>query len=163
MRPKRPHVASLDEVTITRESDAAIIAYKQPGIRTTHFTLGPDVHLMRDQEIPDRFNAGVRATEAMAAAYHHVAVEIPTGSPQIEYFERGDQWTPRGDVLRCIVDDGGPGGAPIIHIDDQELSWAEFGRLLCTYAGWGLRIVFVPDDRLEEEPDIEVREPDDHE
>ena len=27
------------------------------------------------------------------------------------------------------------------------------------YAGWGMRIVFVPDDELHEEPQIEVREP----
>jgi len=121
--------------------------------------LGPEVDRMTDQEILDRFNDGIRATEALAAAYHHVAVEIPPGRPQIKYFERGAQWTPRGDVLRCVVDDGGPRRTPIILIDDQELSWEEFGRLLCTYAGWGMRIVFVPDDRLEEEPDIEVREP----
>src|SRR4029453_17160245 len=78
--------------------------------------------------------------------------------PQIRYFERGDQSTPRGDVLRCEIDDGGPGGEPIIHIDDRELSWREFGRLLTTHAGWGMRIVFVPDDELDEEPRIEIRE-----
>jgi hypothetical protein len=43
-----------------------------------------------------------------------------------------------------------------VYVDDQELSLAEFGRLLTTYAGWGMRIVFVPDDRLDEEPDIVV-------
>jgi len=37
---------------------------------------------------------------------------------------------PRGDVLRCIIDDGGPKGEAVIHIDDQELSLREFGRLL---------------------------------
>jgi hypothetical protein len=36
----------------------------------------------------------------------------------------------------------------------------EFGTLLLTHGGWGMRIVFVPDDRLDEEPEIEVREPD---
>jgi hypothetical protein len=52
---------------------------------------------------------------------------------------------------------------PLIHVDDHELSWAEFGTLLLTHGGWGMRIVFVPDDRLDEEPEIEVREPDSQE
>jgi hypothetical protein len=42
------------------------------------------------------------------AEYVHIAIEIPQGEPQIEYFELGDQWTPRGDVLRCVISDGGP-------------------------------------------------------
>ena len=114
---------------------------------------------MTDREILDRFNADIRATEALAADYQHVAVEVPPGRPQIAYFSRGDQWTPRGDVLRCVIDEG-PDRMPLIHVDDHELSWAEFGTLLLTYGGWGMRIVFVPDDRLDEEPEIEVREPD---
>jgi hypothetical protein len=36
----RPHVASPDEVKITREGDAAIIEYADPKIAVTHFTLG---------------------------------------------------------------------------------------------------------------------------
>jgi hypothetical protein len=59
-------------------------------------------------------------------------------------------------VLRCEIDNGGPDGEPIIGIDDQELSWREFGRLLGTYAGWGMRIVFVPDDRLDEQPEVRI-------
>jgi hypothetical protein len=35
---------------------------------------------------------------------------------------------------------------PVIHIDDRELSWDDFGRTLCTYACWDMRVVFVPDD-----------------
>ena len=92
-----------------------------------------------------------------------MAIEIPPGRPQIEYFEQGDQWTPRGCVLRCVIDDGGPGNEPIIHVDDRELSWADFGRLLTTYAGWGMRIVFVPNDETHLEPRVEVSEPEDGE
>jgi len=58
-----------------------------------------------------------------------------------------------------VVDDGGPGGEPVIHIDEHELSWEEFGRLLTTYAGWGMQIVIVPEDETEREPRVEVREP----
>jgi hypothetical protein len=110
MRLKRPHVATLDEVVITREG--AVIAYKDRTVRTTHFRLGPEVHRMTDREILDRFNAGIRATEALAAAYKHVAVEVPPGRPQIAYFAQDDQWTPRGDVLRCVIETRGPTGCP---------------------------------------------------
>ncbi len=30
--------------------------------------------------------------------------------------------------------------------------------MLLTYAGWGMRVVFVPDDELERSPKIVVRE-----
>ena len=58
-----------------------------------------------------------------------------------------------GDVLRCIIDDGGPNGEVIIHIDDQELSLTEFGRLLRVHAGWGMRIAFVPEEFVTEKSD----------
>jgi hypothetical protein len=121
VRLKRPHVATLDEVAITREDDGAVIATRTGPSAPLTSGSGPEVHRMTDREILDRFNAGIRATEAFAADYRHVAVEIPPGRPQIAYFLRGDQWTPQGDVLRCVID--------------------------------------VPDDRLDEEPEIEVREP----
>ena len=35
----------------------------------------------------------------------------------------------------------------------------EFGRMLSTHAGWGMRIAFVPSEIVEEAPEIEVREP----
>jgi hypothetical protein len=52
------------------------------------------------------------------------------------------------------------GTQAVIEIDDQELSIEEFGRMLTTHAGWGMRICFVPEDEIEDEPEIEVREPD---
>lgn len=64
-------------------------------------------------------------------------------------------------MLRCHVDDGGPDGEAVIHIDDYELSMHELGKVLTSFAGWGMRIVMVPDDELTEEPVIEVRDPDD--
>lgn len=161
MRKRRPAVASLDEVAITREGDDAVIEYKDPGVATTYFRLGPSLRRMSDQEILDQFNAVLAADAEAAAGYEHVAIEIPDGRPQIRYFAPGDQWVPRGGVLRCLIDDGGPGGEAVIHVDDQALTLAEFGRLLCTYAGWGMRIAFVPEDAVGQAPVVEVREPDD--
>ena len=47
----------------------------------------------------------------------------------------------------------------MVVIDDKELSLEEFGRMLTTYARWGRRIEFVPEDQLHRRPADEVREP----
>jgi hypothetical protein len=158
---KKPYIATLDQVRISRQGENAVIEYIEPNVRTTHLTIGPEVQAMTDQEILERHNQVLRAQQQMASEYEHIAIEIPPGRPQIKYFEPGDQWTPRGDVLRCVIEDGGPDGEAVIYIDDQELSLKEFGRLLVTYAGWGMRIIFVPDDRIDEQPEIVVRDRDD--
>ena len=38
-----------------------------------------------------------------------------------------------------------------ICIDDQEYSLREFGQMLRLYAGWGMRLVFIPDNGVHEE------------
>ncbi len=159
MRLKRPVIASLDQVRITRGEDEALIEYNDPSISPTHLRLGARVKQVTDQEILACFNETIVARERARNEYEHQAIEIPPGKPQIEYFDEGDQWTPRGDVLRCIISDGGLNNEPIIHIDEHDLSWEEFGRLLSTCAGWGMRVVFVPDDETDLIPTIEVREP----
>ena len=60
--------------------------------------------------------------------------------------------------MRCIIDDGGPDGEPTIWIDDRELSLSEFGRLLTTFAGWGMRIAFVPEEDICDSPLIALRD-----
>ena len=102
MCPKRPHIASLDQVRISRVKDQAIIEYAESDVYVTHLKLGSKVWQMTDQEILDCFNECIEATEQMRAEYDHVAVEIPLGKPQIEYFEEGQQWTPRGSRGRWV-------------------------------------------------------------
>ena len=41
----------------------------------------------------------------------------------------------------------------------QKVRAEQFGKLLTTYAGWGMRIEFVPEDKLHRRPVHEVREP----
>lgn len=41
-RPKKPRMAQLEEVEISREGDTAIIQYRDPAISTVHFRIGPD-------------------------------------------------------------------------------------------------------------------------
>ena len=158
MKPKERYIARLDEVTITREGDSAVIRYKEEGILTTHLKIGPEIAGMSDEAILELFNDTLRAQAKLAAEYKHVAVEVPLGSPQIKYFARSYQWCPRGGVLRCLVEDN-ENGQWVVEIDDQKLSLEEFGRMLTTYAGWGMRIEFVPDDQLHRRPALEVREP----
>lgn len=51
-------------------------------------------------------------------------------------------------------------GTPrICELVRYRLGNVEFGRLLTTYAGWGMRVIFVPDDETQIEPRVEVREP----
>ena len=157
MRKKRPRVASADEVRITRDGEAAIIEFADSSIASTHLTVGPDIAEMTDQEILACYNDCVRAQTHAAATYEHVAIEIPVGRPQIEYEARSRQWVPRGDVLRCVIEDD-ENREPVIHIDDEELSWQEFGGC-SSRMRLGMRIKFVPDDSTHEEPVTEVREP----
>lgn len=87
-----------------------------------------------------------------------VAQEIPFGKPQIEYSSLCGQWVPRGDVLRCVVTCDAERRA-VVDIDGRELSMEEFGEMLLTREGWGMRISFVPEDDVDEEPTIQVSEP----
>ena len=160
MRIKKPRRASPDEVTISRSGEEAIISFVDPTISTTHLRIGPHVHETSDRALLDMFNDMMDVNEQLVAEYENVVIEIPPGQPQITYSELSNQWSPRGDLLRCHIDDGGPDGEVTVHIDDQELSLQEFGRLLSTHAGWGMRIAFVPSELVDEEAEIQIREPD---
>ena len=137
MRLKKPTRAIIDQVRITREGNDAIIDYADSGIARTRLTIGPDLATMTDRDIIDLLNGILAAQERILAACDKTVTEEPPGEKQIDYHEDSDRWVPRGDVLRCIIDDAGQNGEVTIHIDDQELSLAEFGRLLRVHAGWG--------------------------
>ena len=158
MRMKKPRRASMDEVKIAREGEDAIIENADPTVSVMHLKIGPAVQFMSDQQILDMFNAVITAQEDLRAEYDNTVTEIPPGRPQIEYAENADQWVPRGDVLRCYIEDNEDGEA-VIHIDDHELSLRDFGRMLTVHAGWGMRIAFVDEDSVGEEPEIIVRDP----
>ena len=158
MKPKERYIARLEEVTITREGDYAVIEYKEEGIPSTHLQIGPEIAGMSDEEIVDLYNECLRAEAKRAAEYKHVAVEVPLDSAQIEYVARCDQWVPRGSVLRCLIEDS-EHHQLVVKIDERELQLEQFGKLLTTYAGWGMRIEFVPEDEVHRRPVLEVREP----
>ncbi len=159
MKRKERYLVRLNEVKVSRGSDYADIDYKEAGVPSTRLVIGPEVSGLTDDEIVELFNDMLRGQAQLAAEDKHVAVEVPLGSPQIKYYARGDQWSPRGGVLRCLVEDD-ENGQLVVGIDDKQLSLQEFGRLLRTYAGWGMRIEFLPHDQLHRRPTLEVREPD---
>ena len=51
MKRKQRYIARLDEVTITREGEYAVIAYKEEGVPTTHLGIGPEIADMTDQSV----------------------------------------------------------------------------------------------------------------
>lgn len=163
MRRKRARISRIDEVRILREGDDAIIESRESAFETTHLRISPEVTAMTDEEILLLFNqliaAGIRHRDELG---EYVAIEVPSGSSQVMHYPGSiNQWAPRGMVLRCTIDHGGGDGGslPVIAVDDQEFSWDEFGRMLCTFAGCGMQLIFVPDDELERSPTIEVRKP----
>ena len=156
MRPKKPTHVLIDQVRITREGNDAIIDHADANLSGARIT---GIATMTDAEIVEMYNQILDSQWALLEAWDKTVVEEPPGEKQIDYHENSDQWVPRGDVLRCIIDDGGPDGEVIIHIDDQELSLTEFGRLLRVHAGWGMRIAFVPEEFVTENPTVKIRKP----
>jgi len=159
MRPKRPTHVLIDQVRVTREGNDAIIEHADANLSGARIAIGPGIATMTDADIVEMYSDILDAQWGLLEGWDKTVVEEPPGEKQIDYHENSDQWVPRGDVLRCIIDDGGPNGEVIIHIDDQELSLAEFGRLLSVHAGWGMRIAFVPEEFIAESPTVKMRKP----
>lgn len=160
MRFKKQFVASLDQVKITREGEVAVIEYADPEVAGTNLTLGSKIHRMTDQEILDAHNEILETIDELRATTEHVAREIPVGRPQLEYSVQCDQWVPRGDVVRGVVtcDDN---GRALVDIDGREFTMEEFGKMLLTHEGWGMRLTFVDEEHVDEAPAIEICEPED--
>ena len=156
-RPKKPIVATIHAVKITRDGEYAIIDYKDSKIGGINIKIGAEISSMTDQDILNLHNRIINDMEESIANYKHIAVEIPPGKPQVEYHDRSDQWVPRGDVLRCLIHDAEKGKL-VVEIDGRDFSLEEFGRMLSTWAGWGMRIVCVPDNEIEKVPVIEVKD-----
>jgi hypothetical protein len=163
--PKRPFVASPDEVRINRNGDYAIMEYADDNVATTHLKMGSQkLASMTDEELLDYWNEMTEAKEIHRNGLSYAATEIPAGKPQLEFFEEGNQWVPRGHVLRCeLLSDAAikPDlDEPFVSIDGRDFTLGEFMRMVGSFGGWGMRIEFVPNDELYERPKLTVRDPD---
>ena len=117
---------------------------------------------MTDGDLLAYWNDKIAATDEFIRTQEPLTLtEIPIGKPQVEYFEAGGQWVPRGHVLRSVIVNDAPPDLDdsFISIDDRDFTVAEFLRMVGTYGGWGMRIAFVPDDEIHEQPKIKVQEP----
>jgi hypothetical protein len=154
-RPRR-RVVRMDEVKIEREGNYVSFNYKDPEMGGTRFEMSPDMMRMSDEELLDFHNQHIRDLAAFAQQHRGRPLVEIVGRPQIEYFKEGYHWVPRGDVLRCVIGWDDRGGA-LVEIDDKVLTMEEFGHLLLSREGWGMRIAFVEEDELHKSPKIEVR------
>lgn len=163
MRSSRPNVVRREQVRIIRDGEAADIEYLEPEGPRVHLTIGPRITDMSDDDIVEALNTVIKAQEELAKSYVHVAQEVPPGRPQLKFFEAGGYWVPRGDVLRVVVTSRQVDweSEPAVEIDGREFTWEEFGRMLLTWEGWGVRMVVVPEDELNKRPTIALREPSD--
>ncbi len=162
MRTKKPRRSSVDEVKITRSGDVAIIEHADPTVAVVHMTIGPAIHQMSIEDILNLYNDTIEAQEQLAAAHDNVVIEVPPGHPQIRYAPGSDQWVPRGRLVRCFIDEN-EDGELLVHIDNNELTLREFSRMLLTFNGFGMRIAFVEEDCIYEEPEVIVCDPQDGE
>ncbi len=77
----------LDEVTITREGDCAVIQYKEAGIPTTHLKIGPEIAGMSNEAILELFNDTLRAQTQLAADRGFASAINSQGLKDCEIFD----------------------------------------------------------------------------
>jgi hypothetical protein len=150
---RNPYVASPDQIRITRQGDYAVFEYADDTVATTQVSFGKEkLASMSDEQLLDWWNRGIEARDEHRESIDYVATEIPPGKPQVEFFELGDQWTPRGHVLRCEIlhDTGMQVGLdePFVSLDGRDFTLREFTTMIGTFGGCGMRVEFVPKDAL---------------
>jgi hypothetical protein len=147
-------------VHISRDGEYAIIEHAETAYGITRLLLGPMLQNMSDAEVLEVFNEIIAAQDASVADPANRPVEIPRGRPQIEWLEDLQQWSARGHVLKCEVSDDEDGNL-VVHVDDKELDAEAFLQLIKPFAGWGMRITFMDESQIHEEPEVIIRDPDD--
>jgi len=157
---------TIDQARVARDGEYAVVSFEGFDLEPVRYHIGPSIAAMSDAEVLRQVQQGLAAADearsvsddAEPETNEVVALEIPPGSPQLEYLEDSETWVPRGDVVRCVLE-GKESGEVIIRVDDRQLSLDAFGRMLSAMEGWGMRLTFMPAERIEDLPVIEVSEP----
>ena len=153
-RRPQPRFACVDDVTISRDEKYAYIQFKD-GKDSVNFGIGSKIAKMTDEDVLVLYNECVASQLLSAAEWR--PTEIAEGRPQIKYDRKYRTWSAEGHVLRCLIGSDEQTDEIIIGIDDHDLSLAEFGKMLQSFQGWGMRIEFMSDDQLCDPPEPEVR------
>lgn len=128
-RKKRPHVATPDEVDITRDGDFAIIAYRDDSIETTQYRIGAErLTRMTDEDILTLWNAGLASSGDEAVRSRR---------------DMGPLVSELG-TLRCRVESypNGP-SQPFIRVGDRTYTPMELAHLLGSHVGWQISITMT--------------------
>jgi hypothetical protein len=65
----------------------------------------------------------------------------------------------QGQVLRCHLSDDEDGNL-VVYVDDKELDADAFLSLIRPFAGWGMRLTFMDESQVYDEPSVIIRDPD---
>lgn len=160
MHKRRLPQSTIDQVRISRDGEYALIEHADAAYGSVNLKFGPEIVTLTDREILDVFNDIIAAQEASIADPANRPTEIPKGRPQIEWLEDLQQWSARGHVLKCEVSDDEEGNL-VVYIDDKKLDSQSFLQLIKPFAGWGMRIAFMDESQIHDEPEVIVRDPDD--
>lgn len=157
--PRLAPAASLDEVRIERDGEAAIIHFADERFGPVRLNLGADNTGMTDLDVLEVHNEMSELRREAMDAYEYKAKEIPPGRPQVQLSRYGG-YEMRGDVLRALIE-GHEDGQTRLIIDGRTFTMPEVGHLLSCYEGWGVRLTVVPEDELHEVAEVHRVEPDD--
>ena len=146
----KPKIATPENVTISREGESAFVQFTDSKSAPIELKIGEAINLMDDLEVLELHNDVVRAQLKASAIWR--PTEIAEGFPQIKFDRDMGQWSAESHVLRCLIKSGADHTEPTIRIDNTELSLKEFGVLISHFDGWGMRVAFMPEEKLNSPP-----------
>jgi hypothetical protein len=129
VRKKRPHVATLEEVTITRDGEYAIIAYLDDSVATTQYHIGRDrLARMSDEDILMLWNAGLATKEDDVRSRRDMGPALS-----------------RRNTMSCLITEAPTDPHhPFLQAEGRMFTAMEMAKLLGAHPGWTVRFELVP-------------------
>ncbi len=151
----------LDDLLVDCREDQVMLGHRESVSEGILCLKRSEFDSLSGRQILKRFNAYIDTLLEDIATER--PIEIADGEPQLKWSKMCQQWTPAGDVLRCVVDWNSNGGGEnglgklAIRIDDKLLTGKEFLDMIETYEGWGMRVEFMHENRLTSRPEPIIR------